>query len=222
MHRRGQFITFEGPDGSGKSTQIRYLADYLRSRQIPYLLTREPGGTALGDQIRAMVLNPDNACMVDQTEILLYAAARSQHVREKIEPALADGQMVLCDRFTDASLAYQGYGLAQDVSIVKQINRFATGGLEPDRTFLIDVSPETGRERMRHRKGDAERGATQQASDLDRIEARALAYHRSVREGFLTIYRENKQRITLIDGEQEPLLVYQSIVRQIDALLAIH
>ncbi|CAM3228554.1 dTMP kinase [Sporolactobacillus spathodeae] len=213
MNKRGLFITFEGPDGSGKSTQIRRIAEFLKNHNLPFLLTREPGGTTVGDQIRAMVLNPENRMIVDQTEILLYAASRSQHVQEKIRPALEKGWIVLCDRFTDASIAYQGYGLGQDVAMVQMINRFATDGLEPDQTFLIDVSPETGRKRMESREGAAEVGITQNAAELDRIEARALAYHQRVREGFLALYHENKQRITLIDGEKDREEVYSTIIK---------
>ncbi|MFT8318680.1 MAG: dTMP kinase [Sporolactobacillus sp.] len=222
MNTRGKFITFEGPDGSGKSTQIRRFAEWLKANQIPFILTREPGGTLIGDQIRAMVLNPENRRMTGNTEILLYAASRSQHVEEKILPALDQGQMVLCDRFTDASIAYQGYGLGQDVAMVQTINQFATGGLIPDRTYLIDVSPEIGRQRMRQRQGEPERGINASSGDLDRIEARALAYHARVREGFLQLYRENKQRIYLVDGAADSAQVTECIVKDARLFLGVH
>lgn len=187
----GLFVTFEGPDGSGKSTQIGKLAGYLAKKQIPYILTHEPGGTTISDEIRTLLLDPDHKEMANETEALLYAASRAQHVREKILPALRRGNVVLCDRFVDASVAYQGYGLGLDVEKVKMINRFATGGLVPDRSYLLDLSPEAGRRRMLNRSG------------LDRIEQKQLAYHKRVREAFLRIYEENRERICLLNGEKE-------------------
>ncbi|MCL1632445.1 dTMP kinase [Sporolactobacillus sp. CPB3-1] len=219
MTHKGLFITFEGPDGSGKTTQIQRLAAELESRGIPYLLTREPGGTEIGDQIRTLVLNPAHSELTDKTEILLYAASRSQHIAQKIMPAIQKGQVVLCDRYIDASIAYQGYGLEQPIEMVRQINDFATGGMSPDRTYLIDVSPEVGRQRMKRRAGAPEAGATQAADELDRIESRAFAYHRRVRKGFLAIYEENKKRIRLINGEQEPEQIFQTIVSDFFSLI---
>lgn len=201
MAYSGLFITFEGPDGSGKTTQIHRLADRLVQEQIPFLLTREPGGTEISDQIRSLILNPQYLSLTDKTEILLYAASRSQHVEEKIKPALEEGKIVLCDRFVDASIAYQGYGLRQPIDIIRTVNRFATGGLVPDRTYMIDISPEAGRSRMKKRGGPSAAGESHVSGGLDRIERRTIDYHRRVREGFLSIYRENRQRICLIDGE---------------------
>ncbi|MCO7127708.1 dTMP kinase [Sporolactobacillus shoreicorticis] len=212
MTHKGFFITFEGPDGSGKTTQIHRLAEELERCSLPYLLTREPGGTEIGDKIRTIILNPDHPELAEKTEILLYAASRSQHVIEKIVPAVNSGKIVLCDRFVDASIAYQGYGLGQSIDLVKMINEFATGGISPDRTYLIDVSPETGRNRMKKRSGAPETGVTKSADDLDRIEMRALTYHKRVREGFLSIYEENKSRIRLIDGEKNHDQVFQEII----------
>lgn len=212
MEQKGLFITFEGPDGSGKTTQIHRLAEELENRHIPYLITREPGGTEIGDTIRSIILNPDHSELADKTEILLYAASRSQHVSEKILPAVREGKIVLCDRFVDASIAYQGYGLGQPIETIKQINHFATGGITPDRTYMIDVSPETGRSRMKSRSGSPEKGATSSASDLDRIERRALAYHQQVRKGFLAIYEENKSRVCLVNGEQDNEQVFSDII----------
>ncbi|BBN97337.1 dTMP kinase [Sporolactobacillus terrae] len=211
MTDKGLFITFEGPDGSGKTTQIHQLAEELERRGRSFILTREPGGTTIGDAIRSIILNPEHTELADHTEILLYAASRSQHVSEKIQPALKAGKIVLCDRFVDASIAYQGYGLGEMVATVKQINDFATGGLTPDRTYMIDIAPEIGRQRMKRRSGVAELGAMKDAADLDRIEMRALAYHQRVREGFHAIYEENKQRIRLIDGAQDQKQVHRMI-----------
>jgi dTMP kinase len=205
----GLFITFEGPDGSGKSTQVHHLAHYLEENQIPYIHTREPGGTEISDQIRALILNPLFTAMKNETEILLYAASRAQHVREKILPALESGKVVLCDRFVDASIAYQGYGLGTDVETVVSINEFAAGGLKPDRSYFIDLPPDIGRERMLHRyEGEA----------LDRIEQKDLNYHETVREGFHEIYRKNIDRICFLDGSKEINHIFSSIKEDFDLL----
>lgn len=220
MEHKGLFITFEGPDGAGKTTQVRRLAAELEDRHIQYVLTHEPGGTGIGDKIRTIILNPGNLRLTQKTEILLYAASRSQHVEEKIRPALAQGKIVLCDRFIDASIAYQGYGLGQPVEMIQSINRFASEGLTPDRTYMIDIAPEAGRSRLRERSGRPETGVTEAAGDLDRIEQRELDYHRRVREGFLTLYRENKQRICLINGENSADTVFDHILKDFDYFLA--
>lgn len=187
----GLFITFEGPDGSGKSTQMQELAQFLRTEGIPHIVTREPGGTVISDKVRALLLDPDHREMVSETEVLLYAASRAQHVREKIVPTLEAGNVVLCDRFVDASIAYQGYGLGLDVEEVAKINRFATGGLTPDRSYLLDIPPEVGRERMEGRSG------------LDRIEQKQVHYHITVRDAFHKIYDHHRDRICLLNGQRE-------------------
>lgn len=200
----GLFVTFEGPDGSGKSTQINQFASYLQAEGIPHILTREPGGTAISDHIRTLVLDPDHPEMANETEVLLYAASRAQHVREKIIPALDTGKVVLCDRFVDASIAYQGYGLGLDVAQVKMINDFATGGLIPDRSYFIDLSPEVGRQRMLGRRSKKE-------TALDRIEQKQLAYHKRVREAFQKLSEENSKRVCLLNGEEERDLLFTKI-----------
>lgn len=195
---RGLLITFEGPDGAGKTTQMQKLAGYLQNKGLPVMTTREPGGTAIGDRIRALLLNPEYCEMMNETEVLLYAASRAQHVKEKIVPALQKGTIVLCDRFTDASIAYQGYGLGVKVEKVKEINAFATGGLTPDRTYFLDISPAVARERI------AKRDRAGVTTAFDRIEQKHLAYHQRVREGFFRLYREeNWKRICLLDGERD-------------------
>jgi dTMP kinase len=205
MNVRGLFITFEGPDGAGKSTQIKKLADHLEKEGISYVLTREPGGTMISDQIRAILLNPVHGKMSNETEVLLYAASRAQHVSEKIMPALNEGRIVLCDRFIDASIAYQGYGLGLDIEKVKSTNQFAAGGLAPHRSYYIDLSPETGRKRMLARQKDNEKGG------LDRIEQKQLDYHERVRQGFYSIYEENRSRICFLDGEEERETLFSKI-----------
>lgn len=188
----GLFLTLEGPDGSGKSTQIRRLAERLGEFGIKYITTREPGGTPISDQIRAMLLDPNNGAMVAKTEVLLYAASRSQHVAEVIRPALLRGEVVLCDRYIDASLAYQATGLGLSTDYVRRLNEEATDGLWPTRTYLIDVPPEVGIERVARSRGAA----------LDRIEQRDLTYHHRVRNQFLLMAEEEPERFYVIDGTQ--------------------
>lgn len=206
----GLFVTFEGPDGSGKSTQIQKLAGFLEDRGIAHLLTHEPGGTPISDEIRKLLLNPDHEEMANETEVFLYAASRAQHVREKIIPALEAGKVVLCDRFVDASIAYQGYGLDIDVKKIKEINRFATGGLIPERSYFLDLSADRGRQRLMNRSG------------LDRIERKQMAYHERVREAFLAIYEENPERICLLNGEKEKEELFLAIKTDFERLWLHH
>jgi dTMP kinase len=210
---KGLFITLEGPDGSGKTTQVAKIADYLRQNEIDFVQTREPGGTRISDKIRTIILDPDHQEMHDLTEVLLYAASRAQHVHEKIIPALKAGKVVLCDRFVDASLAYQGFGLGVGEDPVLQVNNIATSGLVPERSYFIDVSPEVGRERMKARYGDA---------GLDRIEQKDFTYHERVREGFRYLLESNSERILRINGEQDPEKVFQVITKDLEMLLAKH
>lgn len=189
---KGLFVTFEGPDGAGKTTQIQRLAEQLEEWNVPSLITREPGGTPLADQIRAILLDPAHTGMAPMTEVLLYAAARAQHVHEVIRPALHKGKVVLCDRYIDASLAYQATGLSLPRAMIQRISEEATGSLWPRRTYLLDVPPEVGLARAaRSRKGG-----------WDRIEARGMAYHKRVREAFLQLAREEPERFLVIDGTQ--------------------
>lgn len=190
---KGVFITFEGPDGSGKTTQMKRLGEYLRQRYKDVVFTREPGGTPISNKIRELLLSPDHREMKDETEVLLYAAARAQHVREVIQPALARGAVVVCDRYIDASIAYQAYGLGQSPEIVEEISRYASGGLQPDRTYMMDVPVQVSRERLLARSGEA---------GLDRIEQKGDGYHERVREGFLHIARKHPQRVKLIDANR--------------------
>jgi dTMP kinase len=207
----GIFITFEGPDGSGKSTQIKQLANYLESKEIPFVLTREPGGTKISDEIRSTILNPAYSEMKNETEVLLYAASRAQHVREKIAPALAEGKIVLCDRFVDASIAYQGYGLNIPLEDVIAINRFATGGITPHRSYFIDISPELGRERMKARYG---------GDGMDRIEQKGIEYHERVRAGFHNIVKEVPSRFYCLDGKGTVEEIFSAIKKDFDKLWA--
>ena len=187
------FITLEGIEGSGKSTQIRRLADYLVKQGLPVLLTREPGGCAIADAVRAILLDPKNQAMTSRTELLLYAAARSQHVEQVILPALAAGTTVLCDRFFDATTAYQGGGRGLDGALIAQLNSIATGGLQPDLTLLLDFPAEEGLSRARHRNQH------DNLLDEGRFELEALDFHRRVRQRYLELAQREK-RFRVIDA----------------------
>ncbi len=181
------FITFEGPDGSGKTTQARRLAEYLQARGLPILLTREPGGTEISEQIRQVILSTRNQAMRNEAEVLLFSAARAQIVAELIRPALAAGKIVVCDRYSDSTLAYQGYGLGLDLDALRAITQFATGGLVPDLTFYIDVPAEVGLTRR-------QRGKT------NRLDQKDVEYHTRVRNGYLELAKAEPRRWVVIDG----------------------
>ena len=188
------FITFEGIEGSGKSTQITLLANWLTKRldQTP-IITREPGGCPIADQIRSTLLDASNNSMDERTELLLYAAARAQHMAEVIQPALDADKFVLCDRFTDATIAYQGYGRGLSTELIEELNHLATQGVEPDLTLLLDFSPEEGINRAK------QRNANSTGPNEDRFEQEALAFHHRVRIGYLAL--ESKYpRIMRIDA----------------------
>jgi len=182
------FVTFEGIEGSGKTTQIRRLSAYLDRRGIPHLVSREPGGTPLADEIRALLLSPRPEAVFPEAELLLYEAARAQHVRGVILPARASGKAVLCDRFCDATIAYQGSRGIEGAQI-EGINLFASGGLSPDLTLLFDIPPEEGMRRIEVRGGRR-----------DRIESESPEFHRAVREGYLRLAERFPSRIVRLDG----------------------
>lgn len=188
---KGYFITLEGIDGSGKSTQAKLLYQHLQEKGCRVLLTREPGGTNLAEEIRKVILTPGKEELDPMAEILLYAASRAQHVNNLIRPALEAGQIVISERFVDSSLAYQGYGLGRDLKLIKEINNLATGDIRPDLTFLLDSAPETSGERL-------ERRSKANGRDSDRIEQRGLSFQDRVRKGFLKLAEENR-RIVLIN-----------------------
>ena len=192
----GTFITFEGPDGSGKTTQLRKLGEALINKGYSVLMTREPGGTLISDKLRTIILDPENKTMADTTEVLLYAASRAQHVYETIIPALEAGRIVLCDRFVDASVAYQSFGLGVDRQMVEGINLFATTGLEPIRSYMIDVPVSISLQRLEQRASGLA------ALPLDRIERKSAAYHQKVREGFHVIAASSQERVVLVNGDR--------------------
>jgi dTMP kinase len=182
------FISIEGPDGSGKSTQARLLADHLASQGYAVLFSREPGGTEIGDQIRRVIMSLDNKRMSPQAEFLLFSASRAQLVREVIQPKLAAGGVVVCDRFYDSSLAYQGYGHQLDLDQLRSVTEFVTGGLVPDLTLLLDLPSEEGLSRRK------EAGLWNRLDDYD------LAFHERVRAGYLRLAQAEPQRWVVIDA----------------------
>jgi len=204
---RGKFITFEGGDGCGKSTQIRLAADYLAGEGYDLLLTREPGGTLIGEKIRAILLDPENAEMADMTEMLLYAAARAQITRDVIGPALAAGKLVICDRWADSSIAYQGAarGLGEAVSVV---NAYAAGELfTPDATVLLDLDPGEALARSAGTEG------------RDRIETLGEEYQKKVRAAYLKLAAEEPERIRVIDAGGSPEEVHARVKEALRCLI---
>jgi dTMP kinase len=207
------FITFEGPDGSGKSTQIRLLAERLTAAGQRVLLTREPGGTDISEQIRAVLHDLKNKAMQPRAEILLYSAARAQLVEEKVRPHLAAGGVVLCDRYADSTLAYQGYGHGLDLGALRQITDFATGGLKPDLTLLFDLDAETGLRRRQSGGGE-----------WNRLDDYALAFHQRVRAGYLELAQAEPQRWVRLDAGQDvaalQAAVWQVVSQRLGSRLA--
>ncbi|MFA5517269.1 MAG: dTMP kinase [Desulfuromonadales bacterium] len=192
------FITFEGIEGSGKTTQIRRLAAALQSSGREVLVTREPGGCPIADAIRGILLDPASAALVPRAELLLYAAARAQHVDEVIRPALQAGQTVLCDRFIDATVAYQGNGRGLDLDLIHDLNRLASGGARPDLTILFDLPAAAGLKRARRRN------IVQSLQLEERFERESLAFHSRVREGYLQLaQRETRFRVVDATGSEE-------------------
>ncbi|KQX57712.1 MULTISPECIES: dTMP kinase [unclassified Paenibacillus] len=214
----GIFITFEGPDGAGKTTQLKKLAEELKKQGHDVLVTREPGGTAISDQIRSIILDPVNKEMVDQAEVLLYASSRAQHVHQLILPALAAGRIVLCDRFIDASVAYQAYGLGVDVDMVKAISRYASSGLQATRTYILDVPVEVSLARLHHRAS----GTGVNAQQLDRIEQKNVDYHSRVREGFHQIAADHPERVRVVNANRSEDEIAKDIRTDCNQLLEEH
>jgi dTMP kinase len=189
--RRGRFITFEGPDGSGKSTQMRVLAKRLRDAGREVVETQEPGGTSVGRQIRNILLDAGNEQLCPVAEMLLYFAARAQNFDEVIQPAWERGAVVLSDRFTDSTLAYQGGGRGIGTNVVMQLHDIACHGLQPNLTVCLDIESSAGLERVRSRNGDSPR---------DRMEGQELGFHHRVRDAYFELARKNPERIRVVDG----------------------
>ena len=197
------FITLEGPEGAGKTTQLRPLADFLRGCGYVVVTTREPGGTPIGAQIRAVLHDMANVQMHPHTEILLYAASRAQLVAQEIRPRLEAGQVVVCDRYADSTLAYQGYGRGLDLPTLRTILDFATGGLRPELTLYLDISAEEG---LRRRQEAAQHGA-----EWNRLDAESLEFHQRVREGYLALIAADPARWVRISGEGDRGTIQEQI-----------
>lgn len=198
------FITFEGPEGSGKSTQIRLLGDTLRQAGFTVVATREPGGTTIGDQIRAVLHDIANTAMAPTAELLLYSASRAQLVEEIVRPALAEGNVVLCDRFADSSMAYQGYGRGLDREVLNNLTAIATGGLVPDLTLLLDLEVTHGLARRR-----------EEGEEMNRLDLEALTFHERVRHGYHSLAMAEPSRWVTIDADQHVALVAADIKRAV-------
>ena len=206
---RGKFITIEGTDGSGKSTQIGLLMDYLNKKGVDVLFTREPGGTPIGEKIREIILDVNNREMAPETEALLYAAFRSQHVREKIIPAVEEGKIVICDRFLDSSLAYQGAARRMGMETIMEMNRAALGGVMPDLTVFFDLSPEKGILRKKNER------------TLDRLEQEKIDFHKRVYDGYKQLCEKYPERIKAIDADRSVEEVHFEVREVIDGLLGL-
>ncbi|GBD98164.1 thymidylate kinase [bacterium BMS3Abin07] len=186
--KKGIFITFEGIEGSGKSTQTGLFCKLLEREGVDFVKTAEPGGTPIGEKIRNILLSVEHTHMTSKTELLLYAASRAQHVEKVIRPALEKGQVVVCDRFSDSTLAYQGYGRGINRDLIMRLNNVCTDGIMPDLTFLLDMDVEAGLARNRS------------ANKVDRLELEGVEFHRKVREGYLAIAGDDSGRVRLIDS----------------------
>ncbi|MBW1823247.1 MAG: dTMP kinase [Deltaproteobacteria bacterium] len=200
------FITFEGIEGCGKTTQISLLKEYLEQKGYSVVATREPGGTQIGDSMRTILLDSRNTHIDIKTELLLYEASRAQHIKDVVRPALDKGSIVLCDRFTDATLAYQGYAQRINKDLIERLNQFATDNITPDFTILIDCPVEIGLKRAK------KRGATvNQKINEDRFEEKNISFHQNVRLGYLQIAECNSNRIHIVDGREDVSTVQQGI-----------
>ncbi len=201
MSTRGKFITFEGCDGCGKSTQLRLLSEYLTKEKIPHVFTREPGGGKISEAIREILLSGKNMEMTDECEALLYAASRVQHLNDRVEPSLAKGELVICDRYVDSSLAYQAYARGLGKEFIEKINAFALEKYLPDVTIFIDLTPEAA---FRRKKG---------ADANDRLEQAGMEFHKRVYAGYKALAEEYPERIVCVNGEQTPDGIFADVVK---------
>ncbi|SHH50834.1 dTMP kinase [Tepidibacter thalassicus] len=204
---KGLFITIEGPDGSGKSTQIKLLKEYLENKGYDVVLTREPGGTHISEKIRDIILDKENKNMHPKTEALLYAASRAQHVEERIKPALNDGKIVICDRFVDSSIVYQGLGRNLGIKNVYDINLFAMGDIIPDFTLLFDIDMSVAKKRKENR------------GDLDRLESEEDFFHKQVFKGYKKLKNLYPDRIKVVKADDSIEEVHERIINIIDEFL---
>ncbi|MSS43523.1 dTMP kinase [Anaerosalibacter bizertensis] len=201
------FITLEGPDGSGKSTIVKLLSKYLEEKKIDFIFTREPGGTPIGEDIRDIILNNKNIHMSPRTEALLYAASRSQHISEKIKPALEEGKVVICERFVLSSLAYQGVARGLGIEDVKSINDFAIEGVNPDLTLFFDVDPIYALNRKTNKK------------EGDRLEKEGLNFHKEVYDGYKELISMYPENIKVIDASKSVKETFEQVRKEIENIL---
>ncbi len=211
------FITFEGIEGCGKTTQIQLLKDSLEKQGYKIITTREPGGTPIGDKIRRILLDPCNSEIDLKTELLLYQAARAQHVKDLISPSLKEGHVVLCDRFTDATLVYQGYAQGLNKDFIALLSQFVTDNLIPDLTILIDCPVEIGLKRAQDRIAE-----NFDVPAEDRFEEKNSEFHQAVRLGYLDIADNNNTRFFIVDGREDPARVHGSILSAVLEKLEAH
>jgi dTMP kinase len=205
--KNGIFISIEGTDGSGKTTQINLIKDYLKGKGQDVVITREPGGTGISEKIRSIILDPDNKEMCKTTEMLLYASSRAQLVHEVIMPALKKGKIVICDRFIDSSFAYQGYGRGIRLDYITEVNNIALDGVMPDLTFFFDLSPETALERRLASSGP------------DRIEQEDIDFHMKVYKGYKSLTQLYADRIKTINSERSVEEIFNDVKKWLDSLL---
>ncbi|GMB10089.1 dTMP kinase [Thermolongibacillus altinsuensis] len=203
------FFSFEGPDGAGKTTIVQMLERHLINRGFNVMATREPGGIEIAEQIRSILLNPNNKTMDARTEALLYAAARRQHLVEKIIPSLEEGKVVLCDRFIDSSLAYQGFARGLGVDEILSINQFAINGLMPTLTIYFDIDPKIGLERI----------GKNQKREVNRLDLEQLAFHERVRKGYLMLLEQFPKRMRKVDASQPIEKVFSDVVALLEPFL---
>lgn len=208
---RGAFITLEGGDGSGKTTQVRMLSDRLRAGLFPHIMTREPGGTSSGAAMRALLLEPRTPALAPEAELLLYAADRAQHVREVVEPALDAGFAVICDRYVDATVAYQGYGRGLDLGIIADLNRIATGGRMPHLTIVFDLDVDAAAERLARRAGTGEA--------LTRFDLERREFRERVRAGYLRIAEAEPERVRVVDAAGSIQAIAKHVWQLVEPLL---
>jgi len=206
--KKGVFITFEGIDGCGKSTQRDKAVSFLQSHGIEPVITREPGGTKMSESIRHLVMSTDYGTVYDECEVLLYLAARAQHVAEVIIPALNEGKVILCDRFQEATLAYQGYGRGVDLTLLKELNRFSTKGLNPDLTIVFDISYAISRSRMEKMN-----------KNPDRLEQNSEDFFQRVRTGYLAQAEQFPERFIVLDGEESIDTLSLSVQKALGAFI---
>ncbi len=203
--KKGLFIVFEGGEGTGKTTAIESIYDWIQEKDLKCIKTREPGGIKISEEIRQVILDKDNTKMDGRTEALLYAAARRQHLVEKVIPALNEGYVVLCDRFIDSSLAYQGFARGLGIDEVMSINKFAIGEYMPDLSILFDLEPKIGLERI----------STSGEREINRLDLEKIDFHEKVREGYNKVYRENRDRIVKINAAQSK----EGVLKEIKKIL---